>query len=438
MTGLRRLKRRNDENVIAMLLERILSRENMSIAFKRVKSNRGGPGIDGMHVDELQLFLNDGWSFIKADLLAGSYRPQAVKRVEIPKPNGGKRLLGIPTVLDRLIQQAIGQELTLVYDDNFSESSFGFRPGRKAHDAVRKAQGYLNSGRKYVVDLDLEKFFDRVNHDILMSLLSVRIKDKRVLRLIGLYLRSGVLVGGVVSVNREGMPQGGPLSPILSNILLDELDKELERRGHSFVRYADDCSIYVKSRRAGERVQQSISKWLSSNLRLKVNASKSGVRTVRDLTLLGYGFYWSKGGVQLRIAPKSYARMKEKVRSLTRRNWPLSIKERLSRLKVYLRGWLHYFAAAKAKGRLEALDEWIRSRVRMCIWKQWKVPKARIRNLMKLGIPRWQAYQWGNTRRGYWGTAHSPILSRSLTKGRLQKMGYYCLSAEYDRLHLTW
>lgn len=420
-----------------MLLERILSRENMTRAFKRVKSNKGAPGIDGMHVDELQRFLNDGWPFIKADLLDGSYRPQAVKRVEIPKHNGGKRLLGIPTVLDRLIQQAIAQELTLLYDDSFSESSFGFRPGRKAHDAVRKAQGYLSSGKKYAVDLDLEKFFDRVNHDILMSLLSVRINDKRVLRLIGRYLRCGVMTGGVVSVNREGTPQGGPLSPILSNILLDELDKELEKRGHSFVRYADDCSIYVKSRRAGERVQRSIGRWLISNLRLKVNESKSGVRTVKDLTLLGFGFYWSKGGVQLRIGLKSYARLKEKVRWLTRRNWPLSIEERLSRLQSCLRGWLHYFAPAKAKGHLHVLDEWIRARVRMCLWKQWKVPQARIRNLVRLGIPRLQAYQWGNSRRGYWRTAHSPILTRSLTKGKLQEMGYYCLSAEYDRLHLT-
>jgi group II intron reverse transcriptase/maturase len=420
-----------------MLLERILSRENMTRAFKRVKSNKGSPGIDGMHVDELQPFLNDGWSLVKADLLDGSYRPQAVKRVEIPKPNGGKRLLGIPTVLDRLIQQAIAQELTMLYDDGFSESSFGFRPGRKAHDAVRKAQDYLNSGKKWVVDLDLEKFFDRVNHDILMSFLSERINDKRVLRLIGRYLRSGVMAGGVVSVNREGTPQGGPLSPILSNILLDELDKELEKRGHSFVRYADDCSIYVKSRRAGERIQRSISRWLCQHLRLKVNESKSGVRTVRNLTLLGFGFYWSGSGVQLRIGPKSYARFKEKVRWLTRRNWPLSIGERLSRLRSYLRGWLHYFAPAKAKDRLRVLDAWIRARIRMCLWKQWKVPQARIRNLVQLGIPRWQAYQWGHTRRGYWRTAHSPILTRSLTTGKLQEMGYYCLSAEYDRLHKT-
>lgn len=420
-----------------MLLERILSRENMTCAFKRVKSNKGAGGIDGMHVDELQPFLDDGWSFIKSDILDGSYRPQAVRRVEIPTPSGGKRLLGIPTVLDRLIQQAIAQELNVLYDDNFSPNSFGFRPGRKAHDAVQTARSYLNSGRKYVVDLDLEKFFDRVNHDILMSLLSARIRDKRVLGLIGLFLRSGVMTGGVISVSRKGTPQGGPLSPILSNILLNELDKELEKRGHKFVRYADDCSIYVKSPRAGDRVQQSISKWLETNLRLKVNSSKSGVCTVANLRLLGFGFYWSKSGVALRIAPKSYARLKTKLRWLTRRNWPLSISDRLSRIKVYLRGWLYYFAPAKAKGHLQALDEWIRARLRMCIWKQWKVPKARTRNLVRLGIAHWQAYQWGNTRRGYWRTAHSPILQRSLTSGKLQEMGYYCLSAEYDRLHLT-
>ena len=328
----------------------------MTRAFKRVKSNKGGPGIDGMQVEELQPFLNDGWAFIKADLLDGSYRPQAVRRVEIPKPNGGKRLLGIPTVLDRLIQQAIAQELSLIYDRSFSNYSYGFRPGRSAHHAVRQAQCYLNEGKRKVVDVDLEKFFDRVNHDILMSVLSRRTSDKRVLRLIGRYLRSGIMVDGVVTVNAEGTPQGGPLSPVLSNVLLDELDKELDRRGHSYVRYGDDCSIYVRSLKAGKRVLQSITNWLESKLRLKVNESKSGVRTVKDLTLLGFGFYGSKDGIQLRVAPRSYDRVKTMIKWLTRRNWPLSITERLSRLKVYLRGWLHYFAPAKAKGSLQRLD----------------------------------------------------------------------------------
>lgn len=409
----------------------------MTEAYKRVKANKGAPGIDGMGVGELQLHLNDGWPFIKAELLEGSYRPQAVKRVEIPKPNGGVRLLGIPTVLDRLIQQAIAQQLSLMYDSGFSANSFGFRPNRSAHDAVRQAQVYLNEGKVYIVDLDLEKFFDRVNHDILMSLLSRVIWDKGLLVLIGRYLRSGVMIGGMFSASEQGMPQGGPLSPILSNILLNELDKELERRGHSFVRYADDCSIYVKSRRAGERVLASVSEWLEEKLKLKVNESKSGVRTATELTLLGFGFYWSKDGAQVRIAPKSYERLKAKIRWLTRRNWPLSITERLDRIKVYLRGWLHYFAIAKAKGPLARVDEWTRARLRMCIWKQWKVPKARIRNLVSLGIPHWQAYQWGNTRGGYWRTAHSPVLSRSLTNGKLQEMGYFSLSGEYSRLHLT-
>ncbi len=418
-----------------MLLERILSRDNMTIAFKRVRSNKGVAGIDGMHVGELQHFLNDRWSVIKANLLNGSYRPLAVKRVEIPKPKGGMRLLGIPTVLDRLIQQAIAQELSRLYDRSFSDSSFGFRSGRSAHQAVRQAQGYLNAGKRKVVDLDLEKFFDTVNHDILMSLLSVRITDKRVLHLIGLYLRSGVLIGGLFSRNEQGMPQGGPLSPILSNILLDELDKELEKRGHSFVRYADDCSIYVNSLRAGERVQQSISKWLKEKLKLTVNASKSGIRTVGTLTLLGFSFVGTSIGIQLRISSSSYQRLRAKVRWLTRRNWPLSITDRLERLEAYLRGWLNYFAIAKAKGRLQGLDEWIRARLRMCIWKQWKVPKARIRNLVSLGIPRGKAYQWGNSRRGFWRIAHSPVLSRSLTNGKLQEMGYYSLTVEYARIH---
>ena len=420
-----------------MLLERILSRENMTRAFKRVVSNKGAAGVDGMDVGRLRSYLNESWSFIKADLLAGSYRPQAVKRVEIPKHNGGVRLLGIPVVLDRLIQQAIAQELVLIWDVTFSETSYGFRPGRSGHQAVRKAQQYLNEGKRRVVDLDLEKFFDRVNHDILMRLLSERIRDKRVLSLIGKYLRSGVMVGGVSSPNREGMPQGGPLSPVLSNILLDKLDKELESRGHSYVRYADDCSIYVKSHRSGMRVLESISQWLETNLKLKVNESKSGVRTLRDFSLLGFSFYGSRGGIRLRISNSSYSRLKLKIKWLTRRSWPLSIEERLDRLRVYLRGWLYYFAIADGRGALRGVDEWIRARVRMCLWKQWKVPRARIRNLTSLGVPKGQAYRWGNSRRGYWRIAHSPILQRSLDKETLQKMGYYSLSVEYARLHLT-
>lgn len=420
-----------------MLLERILSRENMTKAFKRVTANKGAPGIDGMQTDELRDYLKAGWPFIKADLLDGSYRPDAVKRVEIPKPGGGRRLLGIPTVPDRLIQQAVAQQLSLLYDGSFSERSYGFRPGRSAHQAAEQARRYLEAGKRFIVDLDLEKFFDRVNHDILLNLLSQRVSDKRVLRLIGNYLRSGIMKEGVVSPNREGTPQGGPLSPVLSNILLDELDRELQRRGHSFVRYADDCSIFVSSRRAGERVLSSVSKWLWEELRLKLNGHKSSVRTMGNYSLLGFSFYGSQRGIRLRISPGSYTRLKDKLRWLTRRNWPLSIADRLDRLKVYLRGWLHYFAVGDGKKALEGLDRWLRGRIRMCLWKQWKVPKARIRNLVKLGIPKWQAYQWGNTRRSYWRTAHSPILTTSLSNGKLQEMGYYSLSAEYARLHST-
>ena len=420
-----------------MLLERILGRENMIRAFKRVVSNKGAAGIDGMQTEELRSYLDEGWSFIKADILEGSYRPNAVRGVLIPKPGGGQRQLGIPTAVDRLIQQAIAQELSLLYESSFSNQSYGFRPGRSAHQAVEQARSYLDEGKRYIVDMDLEKFFDRVNHDILLNLLSRRVKDKRVLRLIGRYLRSGVMANGMVSPSDEGMPQGGPLSPILSNILLDELDKELERRGHSFVRYADDCSIFVRSPRAGERVLRSIDKWLRGKLRLKLNPAKSGVRTMRTYTLLGFSFYGSQRGVRLRISAKAYARLKSKLRHLTRRNWPLSMAERLDRLKLYLRGWLHYFAVADAKGALRRIDEWLRARVRMCLWKQWKVPKARMSNLVKMGIPKWQAYQWANTRAGYWRIAHSPILQRSLSIGKLQQMGYYSLSAEYARLHST-
>lgn len=420
-----------------MLLERVLRRDNMTKAFKRVTTNKGSAGVDGMETSSLRSYLHSGWSFIKSDLLDGSYRPQAVLRVSIPKPGGGMRKLGIPTVIDRLIQQALAQELSHLYDSTFSSYSYGFRPGRNAHQALVQGQKFLNSGKRYVVDLDLEKFFDRVNHDLLLHLLSRRISDKRVLRLIGLYLRSGVMEGGLVSPNREGTPQGGPLSPILSNILLDELDKELTSRGHSYVRYADDCSIFVRSRKAGLRVLSSISTWLSSKLGLRVNKSKSGVRSVVDYKLLGFSYYHSKGRVRLRVSTVSYSRLKARIRWFTRRNWPIPMFERLSRLSEYLRGWLHYYKLADCKKALEGIDSWMRARIRMRLWKEWKLPSTRIRNLIKLGIGKGQAYEWGNSRRGYWRVAHSPILHRSLSVDVLLRMGYYSLSAEYSRLHVT-
>lgn len=416
------------------MLDRILSKENMTRAYHRVLSNGGAAGIDGMKASELQSYLNGAWVFLKAEILEGKYEPQAVMRVEIPKPNGGIRLLGIPTVLDRLLQQAIGQELEGLWERTFSDHSYGFRPKRNTHQAVSKAQSYVNAGGTYIVDIDLEKFFDRVNHDHLMHLLSERVEDKRVLHLIGQYLRAGVMLGGVVSRNEEGTPQGSPLSPLLSNIVLDVMDKELERRGHKFVRYADDFSIYCTSQRGAERIKISITKFIEEVLHLRINEEKSGIRRPSKMVLLGFGFHIkSKGTWGIRLAPKSIIRLKEKIKKLTQRREPRSTWDRIQSLQQVQRGWIHYFKIADCKTHLTAIDEWTRSRLRMCEWKLWKRVKTRIRRLKELGINPEQAYQWGNTRKGYWRTAHSPILTRSLNNNWFKSEGYVSLSELYAK-----
>ncbi|MDG0810339.1 group II intron reverse transcriptase/maturase [Cohnella rhizosphaerae] len=383
------------------LLERMLEGKNLRDAYKRVVQNGGAPGVDGVTVAELQVYLKTYWETVKAELLAGAYRPAPARRVEIPKPGGGVRLLGIPTVIDRFLQQALLQVMNPIFDAEFSPHSHGFRPGKRAHDAVKEAQRYIQSGRRWTVDMDLEKFFDKVNHDMLMARVARKVKDKRVLKLIRAYLNAGVMENGVCQRTEEGTPQGGPLSPLLANILLDDLDKELTRRGLHFVRYADDCNIFVASKRAGERVMESVTRFVEGKLRLKVNRDKSAVARPWNRKFLGFSFL-SNRDATIRLAPKTIERFKEKVRELTCRTRSMAMADRINRLNRYLMGWLGYFRLASAKGHLERFDQWIRRRLRMCLWKQWKRVRTRIRELRALGVPEWACFVMANSRRGAW------------------------------------
>ncbi|WP_338471239.1 group II intron reverse transcriptase/maturase [Niallia sp. XMNu-256] len=416
-----------------MLLNQILSRKSMLLALKRVEQNKGSHGVDMMPVQNLRQHLVENWVSIRGAILKGTYEPMPVRRVEIPKPDGGVRLLGIPTVTDRLIQQAIAQILSKIYDPMFSEHSYGFRPNRSAHDAVRKAKGYIKDGYRWVVDMDLEKFFDKVNHDRLMNTLAKRIEDKPLLKLIRKYLQAGVLINGVVSSAEQGTPQGGPLSPLLSNIVLDELDKELEARGHKFVRYADDCNIYIKSKRAGERTMNSIQRFIEKKLRLKVNEKKSAIDRPWKRKFLGFSFTSSKEP-KVRIAKDSLKRLKNKVRKLTSRKMSYPMEYRVEKLNQYLIGWCGYFALADTKTVFRELDGWVRRRLRMCLWKNWKNPRTKIRNLIKLGVPEWKAYEWGNSRKGYWRISNSPILSKALNNSYWSNQGLKSLQTRYEFL----
>ena len=407
-------KRRTEGPVIdEQLMEEVCERENCKQALSRVKANKGSPGVDGMTVSDLPGYLKQHWPAIREQLLSGTYQPQPVRRVEIPKPDGGVRKLGIPTVLVRFIQQAVMQVLQLRWDRTFSDHSYGFRPGRSAHQAVEAAQQYMTAGYRWVVDLDLEKFFDRVNHDKLMARIAQRISDKRMLKLIRAYLAAGVMENGLVSPVDEGTPQGGPLSPLLSNIVLDELDQELERRGHQFARYADDCNIYVRSRRAGERVMESVTRFITAKLKLKVNGEKSAVARPWERKFLGFSFT-NAGIPKRRIAPKAVDRFKERVRELTCRTRGVSIERMAKQLAAYLRGWIGYFGRCQTPTVLQSLEEWIRRRLRSAIWKQWKRGSTRFAELRKRGIGLDLAAQTAGSPHGPWRLAGSPGLHIAL------------------------
>ena len=406
------------------LMEMISERGNMQAALKRVKSNGGAPGVDGMTTTELTDYLKGNWLKVKGQLLEGTYQPQPVRRVEIPKPDGGTRKLGIPCVVDRLIQQSMLQILQGKWDSTFSENSYGFRPKRSAHQAIAKAQSYLEEGYTWVVDIDLEKFFDRVNHDRLMSTLEKEIEDKRALKLIRGFLNAGVMENGMVSPSEEGTPQGGPLSPLLSNIVLNELDRELESRGHKFARYADDCNIYVRSERAGDRIMRSISGFIARKLKLKVNELKSAVGRPQKRKFLGFSFTGDyKAPNRRKIAPKSLEKFKKRVRQLTNRNHSLSIEKRVENLSRYLRGWKGYFGFCQTPNVLRALDSWIRRRLRSVLWKQWKVYKRRKAELMTRGVSRHQAQTTAWSSKGPWTMAHTPGVRIALPNSFFDSLG---------------
>lgn len=401
------------------LFEAVLTRDNLTRAWKRVKSNHGAPGIDGITVDDFAAHAREHWPALHEQLKGGRYQPQAVRRVEIPKSDGGKRLLGIPTVTDRVIQQAIAQVLTPIYEPKFSDSSFGFRPGRNAHQAIRQVQAIAKDGRRIAVDIDLAKFFDTVNHDVLMNLLSRDIHDKRLLRLIGGYLRAGVRVGEHIEPSEVGTPQGGPLSPLLANILLHQLDCELEARGHHFARYADDMIILVKSQRAAERVMRSITQYLERTLKLTVSLVKSKVAPMSECSFLGFTLRRNK----IRWTDKVEMNFKRRIKELTGRSWGVSMEYRLYKLGQYLRGWTAYFGISEYYRAIPELDEWIRRRMRMCYWKQWRLCRTKIRHLRNLGVSLKSAIQHAASSKNYWHMARSPALQQALSNAWLKTQG---------------
>nr|WP_226930352.1 group II intron reverse transcriptase/maturase [Stutzerimonas chloritidismutans] len=417
-----------------MLMERVLAPANLERAYQRVVSNKGAPGADGMTVADLAGYVKQYWPILKARLLAGEYHPQVVRSVEIPKPQGGMRQLGIPSVMDRLIQQALLQQLTPIFDPLFSDYSYGFRPGRSAHQAVEMARVHVAVGHRWCVELDLEKFFDRVNHDILMACVERHVEDKRVLRLIRRYLEAGVMSGGVVSHRQEGTPQGGPLSPLLSNILLDELDRELERRGHRFVRYADDANIYVRSPRAGERVLASVERFLNHRLKLRLNRDKSRVAGSWKCDYLGYGMSWHRQP-RLRVATMSLRRVRDRLRELLRGVRGHKMANVIERINPVLRGWAGYFKLSQSKRPFEELDGWVRHKLRCVVWRQWKQPSTRARNLMRLGLGEERAYKSAFNGRGPWWNSGAPHMNQALPKKLWDRLGLVSILDTINRLN---
>ncbi len=426
------VRRANSDPKGMQLMEKVIRGENMEKALRRVEKNKGSAGADKMTVSELRSYLKKQWPRIKEELLEDRYKPQAVMKVEIPKPQGGMRQLGIPTVVDRLIQQALHQVLSPIFDAGFSESSYGFREGRKAHSAVKQAQKYVADGKRWVVDIDLEKFFDRVNHDMLMARVARKVKDKRILRLIRRYLQAGIMDEGLKKARREGTPQGGPLSPLLSNIFLDDLDKELEKRGHKFCRYADDCNIYVGSRKAGESVMKSITRFVEKRLKLKVNRKKSAVDRPWKRKFLGYSMTINKQS-RLKAATESVKRLKGKLKAIFRkgrgRNMERLIQEDLNPL---LRGWVNYFCLSEVKRIFEELDAWIRRKLRCIIWRQWKKPRNRLKKLIRLGLDEQRSRQSAYNGRGPWWNAGASHMNQALPKSYFDRFGLVRLM---DRMH---
>jgi group II intron reverse transcriptase/maturase len=422
------------------MIEEILSKANLTKAYKQVVSNRGSAGVDKMKVTDLKPYLQKHWDALKPQIEKGLYLPQLVKGIEIPKPNGGKRLLGIPTVMDRMLQQAIQQVLSEVYEPEFSWFSFGFRPGKSAHQAVKQALLYINSGYQYIIDLDLKTFFDVVNHDILMSLLQRKVTDPVVMKLIRKFLQSGIMIDGIVHPRESGTPQGSPLSPLLSNIILNEFDKELAKRGLRFVRYADDCSIFVKSERAAKRVLTSITKFLEGKLKLKVNPEKTKICRPVKLELLGYGFTPTyqkgvKGQYQLVTGEKAFTKLKARIKEVTRKTSPKTFDDMIASLNSVIRGWVNYFHLSGMWAKLRDLEGWIKNRIRYFIWKKWKKPNRRMRAYIQLGRNKEDAYAWSRSRLGGWRIAQSPIMTSTVTNERLEQRGYQSILKLFGKLH---
>ena len=420
----------------AELWQVVWERQNLLAALERVERNGGAPGIDGMTVKELRPYLKEHWLEVRQALDEQSYQPKPVRRVEIPKPDGGMRQLGIPTVVDRLLEQAIAQVMTPLFEPRFSPYSYGFRPGRSAHEAVKQAQEYVQAGNEWAVDIDLEKFFDRVNHDMLMARVARVVKDKRVLKLIRAYLNSGVMVNGVVLDTEEGTPQGGPLSPLLSNIMLDDLDKELERRGHKFVRYADDCNIYVQTQRAGERVMESVKTFLEKKLKLRVNSKKSKVDRATRVKFLGFSFFKRNGELLIRIANRSKERFMEKLRRLTKRTRSGKLEDIIQQINQYTVGWVGYYRLANTPSVFEDLDKWVRRRLRQLIWKRWKRGTTRFRELVKLGVPKERA-GLGALGKSPWHMSRTPVVNEALSNAYWRNSGLQSLKTRYQELRFS-